>query len=108
VTVESVSQAIAELDDDEKRICRVLTPEGYQEKLLISESGLYSLVLISPIPEAKLFRRWLTHDVLPEIRKTGRYELGSEQHGVFDAIQRMFDAMRSQESQIHEREDSQV
>lgn len=94
MTVDSVNQAIARLDDDEKRMCRVSTPKGYQDKLLISEPGFYSPALISPIPEAKIFKRWLTHEVLPEIRRTGRYKIGPEHHGVFDAIQRMFDAMR--------------
>lgn len=43
---------------------------------VINESGLYSVILRSDKPEAKAFKRWVTHEVLPSIRRTGRYELG--------------------------------
>lgn len=100
-----VRQALDHLDDDEKRVCSVSTPEGKQDQLVISESGFYSLALISDVPEAKVFKRWVTHEVLPEIRRTGRYEIGPERHGVFDAIKRMIDTWHAQESKMHARED---
>ena len=62
------------LDDDEKGVYSIHTPSGDQEMLVINESGLYSLILRSRKPEAKRFKRWVTHEVLPAIRKTGRYE----------------------------------
>lgn len=45
---------------------------------IVSEAGLYSLVLCSRKPEAKPFKRWVTHDVLPSLRKTGRYMLATK------------------------------
>lgn len=62
------------LDDDERGVAAVNTPSGEQKMLVVSESGLYSLVFKSRKLEAKAFRRWVTRDVLPAIRKTGKYE----------------------------------
>lgn len=61
------------LDDDEKDTQIVRTPGGNQEVTIINESGLYSAILKSRKPEAKQFKRWVTHEVLPAIRKTGMY-----------------------------------
>ena len=66
-------KAIARLDDDEKGRNSIPTPGGQQEMSVVNESGLYSLVLGSRKPEAKRFKRWITHEVLPSIRKTGSY-----------------------------------
>lgn len=64
------SQAVKRLDEDER--CTLISNEGRQMNI-VSESGLYSLVLSSRKKEAKIFKRWITHEVLPEIRKTGGY-----------------------------------
>jgi hypothetical protein len=61
------------LDDDEKGTQIVRTPSGDQGMLVINESGLYSAILKSRKPEAKRFKRWVTSEVLPAIRKTGAY-----------------------------------
>ncbi|WP_415258113.1 Bro-N domain-containing protein [Thauera phenylacetica] len=61
------------LDDDEKGRQIVPTPGGDQEMIVINESGLYHAVLKSRKPEAKPFRKWVTSEVLPAIRKTGQY-----------------------------------
>lgn len=66
-------KAIARLDDDEKGRNSIPTPGGQQEMSMVNESGLYNLVLGSRKPEAKRFKRWITHEVLPSIRKTGSY-----------------------------------
>jgi len=63
------------LDDDEKGTQIVRTPSGDQEMLVINESGLYSAILKSRKPEAKRFKRWVTHEVLPTIRRTGTYAM---------------------------------
>lgn len=68
-------QAIARLDDDEKGVISIDTPGGPQEMSVINEPGLYSLVLGSRKPEAKAFKRWVTHEVLPAIRQNGYYAL---------------------------------
>lgn len=61
------------LDDDEKGVYSMQTPGGTQEVSIVNEPGLYSLVLGSRKPEAKAFKRWITHEVIPSIRKTGNY-----------------------------------
>lgn len=61
------------LDDDEKGLHTMQTPGGMQEMSIISEAGLYSLILRSRKPEAKEFKRWVTHEVLPSIRRAGSY-----------------------------------
>ncbi len=64
------------LDDDEKLRYRIYTPQGgTQETWLVNESGLYNLIFRSNKPEAKRFRKWVTSEVLPAIRKTGGYAL---------------------------------
>lgn len=63
------------LDEDEKRECLVNTPYGEQKMVIINESGLYSLILRSRKPQAKAFKRWVTHEVLPAIRRTGSYSV---------------------------------
>lgn len=61
------------LDDDEKGPHTVRTPGGDQSLTVISESGLYSAILRSRIEGAKAFKRWITREVIPSIRKTGAY-----------------------------------
>lgn len=65
--------AISRLDDDEKGVSKVYTPGGYQNMSVVNEYGLYNLVLTSNLPEAKQFKRWITHEVIPSIRKHGAY-----------------------------------
>src|SRR6266705_3742024 len=69
--LKDVSDAIERLDDDEKGKVSIPTPGGWQEVWCINEAGLYSLILGSRKPEAKAFKRWITHEVLPALRKTG-------------------------------------
>lgn len=61
------------LDDDEKGLRVLQTLGGKQEMLVINESGLYNLIFRSNKPQAKIFRKWVTSEILPEIRKTGKY-----------------------------------
>lgn len=65
--------AVARLDEDERGSVIVDTLGGQQEMAAINESGLYSLIMVSRKPEAKVFKRWVTHEVLPAIRKHGGY-----------------------------------
>lgn len=71
--IENNRNATARLDDDEKGVRTMDTPSGQQELTIINESGLYSLILTSRKPEAKKFKKWVTSEVLPAIRKTGSY-----------------------------------
>lgn len=61
------------LDEDEKGVSIIDTLGGRQELTVISESGLYNVILLSRKPEAKQFKRWVTHEVLPQIRQHGAY-----------------------------------
>lgn len=61
------------LDDDEKGVYLIHTLGGDQKMSIVNEFGLYSLILRSRKPEAKAFRRWITHEVIPTIRKHGMY-----------------------------------
>lgn len=72
------AQATVRLDEDEKGIISTDTLGGKQNLLFVTESGLYSLVLGSRKPEAKAFKRWVTHDIIPTIRKTGGYVSNDE------------------------------
>lgn len=69
----NVGQAVLNLDNDEKGITIADTLGGQQKLITISESGFYRLVLKSRRKEAKAFQRWVTHEVLPSIRKDGGY-----------------------------------
>lgn len=68
-------RALSRLDDDEKGVTLSNTPGGKQEMAAVNEYGLYSLVLSSRKPEAKEFKRWITHEVLPSLRKYGTYSM---------------------------------
>jgi prophage antirepressor-like protein len=80
------SDAASRLDDDEKGVATIDTLGGKQAVRIINESGLYSLILTSRKPEAKRFKKWVTSEVLPTIRKTGGY------HGKIPAFIRRYNA----------------
>ena len=61
------------VDPEDKGVSKMDTPGGNQDVVIINESGLYSLILSSKLPNAKRFKRWVTSEVLPAIRKTGTY-----------------------------------
>lgn len=91
---------LEKLDDDEKRflsgeeykgVTESVTPlGGYQDKWFLTEPGLYHLILRSDKPEAKPFRRWVTHEVLPAIRRTGEYRAGTSGKPDMVAIESLF------------------
>lgn len=93
--INNSRQALIRLDDDEKSsvILNDGTP-GNPEKSIVNEYGLYSLVLSSRKPEAKEFKRWITHDVIPQIRKTGQY--------VADIPRTLPDALRAYANEVEE------
>lgn len=67
--------ALSRLDEDEKGRSVIPTQFGAKETNLVNESGLYHLIFQSRKPEAKAFRKWVTAEVLPALRRTGRYEV---------------------------------
>lgn len=66
------------VDPEDKGVSKMDTPGGNQEVVIINESGLYSLILSSKLPKAKAFKRWVTSEVLPTLRKTGSYSVKPE------------------------------
>lgn len=96
--VANPRDAVARLDEDERGVASTDTPGGPQQVTTISEAGLYALVLGSRKPEAKAFKRWITHEVLPEIRRTGGYSLAIPRTFA-DALQLAADQQRIIEDQ---------
>lgn len=76
--IKNSRNALTRLDEDEKGVVLTDTLGGRQEVAAVNEYGLYNIVLSSRKPEAKAFKRWITHDVIPAIRKTGKYALNTE------------------------------
>ena len=71
---KSLANAVANhVDEEDKGVTELMTPGGSQKMVIINESGLYSLVLSSKLPTARKFKRWVTSEVLPSIRKHGGY-----------------------------------
>ena len=77
--ISNSRDAISRLDDDEKSKRIVNTYGGDKEMTIINESGLYRIILTSRKPEAKRFKKWVTSEVLPSIRKTGGYSVPQQQ-----------------------------
>lgn len=73
--IERTDSAARRLDSDEKDTHLVSTPSGTQKMVIINEPGLYNVIIRSDKPDAKDFKRWVTHEVLPAIRRTGRYSM---------------------------------
>ena len=67
------------MDEDEKGVRSTHTPGGNQQVLLVTEPGFYKLVLQSRKPEAKAFKRWVTHEVLPALRRDGGYMVARDE-----------------------------
>jgi prophage antirepressor-like protein len=110
--LDNITKALLRLDDDEQQVVDFATLNSIQgvtnqelnpgQKInLINESGLYSLILGSRKPEAKRFKKWVTSEVLPAIRKTGRYQVATDpavyerctpeqQRALTDAMQKAF------------------
>lgn len=76
------SATMGPLDDDEKDMVTLSTSGGDQELLVVSESGLYALVFRSRKPQAREFSRWVRKEVLPSLRRTGRYALTEQDKAV--------------------------
>ena len=70
---DSVNTLKQHVDIEDKGRCQIGTQFGEKETVIINESGLYSLILRSKLPQAKNFKRWVTSEVLPSIRKHGGY-----------------------------------
>lgn len=89
--IKNPSQALSRLDDDEKMTTLISNEgaaSGKSQLSFVNEPGLYSLVLGSRKKEAVEFKRWITHDVVPSIRKTGGYIMGQEEMSDIELLSR--------------------
>lgn len=75
LNIGNTSDVARRLEEDEKGVDLIDTPSGTQKMTVINEPGLYNVILRSDKPEAHDFKRWVTHEVLPSIRKTGSYSV---------------------------------
>ncbi|WP_348681664.1 phage antirepressor [Lactobacillus intestinalis] len=97
------------VDVEDKGVTKMMTPGGNQNIQIINESGLYSLILSSKMPNAKKFKRWVTSEVLPTIRKHGiymtdqkAYDITHDQSGatLADLLQQAADQLKAKDIQI--------
>ena len=108
----STANAIAShIDDEDKGVTKMMTPGGRQKLQIINESGLYSLILSSKMPNAKRFKHWVTSKVLPAIRKHGvymtdrkAYDITHDKSGnaLADLLQQAADQLKQKNIQIEE------
>lgn len=93
------------VDKDDKGVGETQTPGGTQQVTIINESGLYSLILSSKLPSAKKFKKWVTSEVLPSIRKTGGYMVAKKEDTPETIMARAIliaqDTMKRQKEQIN-------
>jgi prophage antirepressor-like protein len=73
--IQNARQNIAEFPEKEKGVYSISTPGGEQKTLFINEPGLYRLIFKSRKPEAEAFKTWVFEEVLPSIRRTGKYDV---------------------------------
>jgi prophage antirepressor-like protein len=97
--IADTRQAVERLDEDEKGRYSIPTPGGNQELWCVNEPGLFSLVLSSKKPDAKPFKRWITHEVIPSIRRTGSYSI--QPKSIEDLIIMSAQSMKEMRQQIN-------
>ena len=90
------------VDSEDKGVAKCDTPSGTQEMTVINESGVYSLVFGSKLPSAKKFKRWVTSEVLPTLRRTGSYRLPQTPE---EKIQLLLEANQSANAKIEKVEE---
>ena len=97
------------VDDEDKGVAKLDTLGGKQNQTIINESGLYSLILSSKMPNAKKFKHWVTSEVLPAIRKHGAYmtdqkafDVVHNKNGLADLLQQAADQLKQKDIQIEE------
>lgn len=90
------------LDDDEKGVHNLHTPGGDQEVTIVSEAGLFSAILRSRSSSAHAFKRWVTHEVLPTIRRTGSYAVESPEQLMARAVIQAQELLARRDQQVAE------
>ena len=100
LNIQNAADIKKRLDDDEKGVGQIYTPGGTQEVTIINEPGLYAVILRSDKPEAKAFKRWVTHEVLPSIRRTGAYGVPPERLAHLHELQAKLEEWRGLEREF--------
>jgi prophage antirepressor-like protein len=77
--IKNESHALARLDDDERAEVAISDPSGSKKAIIVSEPGVFRLIFTSRKPEAERFKRWLAHEVLPSLRRSGRFETAADE-----------------------------
>ena len=105
LNINNQSDVYNRLDDDEKGVAQIDTLGGQQKMSTVNESGLYHVILRSDKPEAVPFRKWVTSEVLPQIRKTGNYSIVQADpnlppelamvEGLLNSMKQMYSTLRS-------------
>lgn len=97
------------VDEEDKLSERIVMSGQHRQAFLVNESGLYSLILSSKMPNAKRFKHWVTSEVLPTIRKHGAYmtdekafDVIHNKNGLVDLLQQAADQLRQKDIQIEE------
>lgn len=112
-TKDAISRHV---DPDDRGASGIATPSGTQEMTIINESGLYSLIMSSKLPGAKQFKKWVTHEVLPSIRKTGSYSqqpmspvqlIAAQAQVLVDMEQKML-AIQNQQNELSQKVDTAI
>jgi anti-repressor protein len=94
---------VARLDDDEKGVDNIDTLGGAQKLIIISESGFYKVIMLSRKQEAKKFQRWVTHEVLPSVRKHGAYITDSKMEEIMsdpENLVRLLNSLKTENKQL--------
>lgn len=94
------SRVAERLDPDEKGMRQIHTPGGPQDMTIINESGLYAVILRSDKPEARPFRKWVTAEVLPSIRRTGAYNAATPPVSPQDRVLELMEELMQARAEI--------
>lgn len=95
LSLEDTEVSLRKLDEDEKLIRTIYVSGQNREVWLVNESGLYNLIFRSRKPEAKQFRKWVTSEVLPTLRKTGEYKIAEREEYIADLEYQNFKLLQS-------------
>lgn len=102
--LEQVSRAMDRLDEDERGLLKITHPQSadkFIEVNGVNEPGLYQLIIASSKPEAKTFKRWITHEVIPQIRKTGTYSVQPKLPQTYaEALRELADAWEENQAML--------
>ncbi|MGN1026197.1 MAG: Bro-N domain-containing protein, partial [Faecousia sp.] len=120
---DTVNAIKAHVDLEDKGTWQIATPSGIQDMTIINESGVYSLIFSSKLPDAKKFKKWVTSEVLPSVRQTGSYStqqltpaqlIAAQAQVLVDmeqkmlAIQNQTQAIQSQQAELAQRVDTAI